>query len=364
MKRIAILTVLLMLVAPAAWAASAAMVAGASGYVAAAADTTKPAFASASIGSTGTALTVNWTEASNNTATGGGWNVSQMTVTGCTSDSTIGVASVTSGSGTNTWVLALDTTVQQADADTCKLNFDGGSTSIVDPSGNYVDDFSNQSITNNSTQGAAIAYVNSGNATASGGGVATLAASAFSATTGNAIVVGAACWNSGGAQNISGVADTAGNSYARCGSIYSEGANSRMEIWVAYNVTGNAANVVTATWAAAVGDRRIVALQYSGMLASGSPCDADFDPAGVYDSASPYTSTADTTAVNGEMVVGMFYSDAALTYTNGTATTKRVSGDDYAGADNLVASAGSASVSLASAAGQPTTIIARAFKPQ
>jgi hypothetical protein len=159
--RKALFLILLLLMASPALALTSGLQAVVSTTYTAEADTTKPAFALAAVDETGLDLTVNWTEASNNTATGAGWNVSQMTVTGCTSDSSIGISAVASGSGTNTWHLTLDTAIQQADADTCKLNFDGGSTSIVDPSANFVDDFSNQSITNNSTQGGFPYYATS-----------------------------------------------------------------------------------------------------------------------------------------------------------------------------------------------------------
>jgi hypothetical protein len=191
-----------------------------------------------------------------------------------------------------------------------------------------------------------------------------LAAAALAATTGNAIVVITGAYDNAGAHAVTGVTDTAGNGYNRCGAVYTEGSNSQMEIWVAYNITGNASNVVTATWADGMNNRRILAIQYSGMLTSATPCDGAFAPAGAYDGSSPYTSTSANTAVNGEMVVGGYYSDSTLTYVASSPTSLRVYGTDYAGADNLIASAGAGTTALTSTTTIGTMIIARAFKPQ
>jgi len=56
-----------------------------------------------------------------------------------------------SGDGTLTWTMTIAETINNGD--TCNLDFDGNATSIIDPSNNYVVDFTNQSISNNSTQG-------------------------------------------------------------------------------------------------------------------------------------------------------------------------------------------------------------------
>jgi hypothetical protein len=74
-----------------------------------------------------------------------------MNVDCSTAGNDIGVTYV-SGDASTAWTLTLASTVNSGD--TCNLDFDGGTTSIVDPSSNYVADFSNQAVTNNSSQPA------------------------------------------------------------------------------------------------------------------------------------------------------------------------------------------------------------------
>lgn len=96
----------------------------------------------------------------------------------------------------------------------------------------------------------------------------TFASPAISITTGNTIV---ACFGADTtAWSVTGIADTAGNTYVKA---VNSSSNYREEIWVATNVVGHASNVVTATFSTAVSFRSVCVMQYSG-VATASPVDA------------------------------------------------------------------------------------------
>ena len=86
------------------------------------------------------------------------------------------------------------------------------------------------------TQGAGTATL--------GGSVSSLAATAFSVTSGQAICVGVALGSTGA--SVSGVTDTIGNTYTQ--KSFQNGTGLRIEMWVCASSSGtNASNVVTAT---------------------------------------------------------------------------------------------------------------------
>jgi hypothetical protein len=133
----------------------------------------------------------------------------------------------------------------------------------------------------------AIAFVNSavGNNDAS---ATSLAAASANHTTGNLVVVGVV-WSNNVNANVP--TDTAGNTYVSTGVRVNNGTSDHIEIFYAKNITGNAANVVTANFAAAATFRRIVVLQYSGCHTT-----APFDVGGTNTAASGTTVTATATA--------------------------------------------------------------------
>ncbi len=90
---------------------------------------------------------------------------------------------------------------------------------------------------------------------------ATSNAAAANHTTGNTILV-FVCRQSAGAAAIT---DTAGNTYTQAGSDFARGGNSnKLAIFRAYNITGNASNVVTSN-AAGADFHNIQVFQFSGM---------------------------------------------------------------------------------------------------
>lgn len=118
---------------------------------------------------------------------------------------------------------------------------------------------------------------------------------------------------------ITGVVDTAGNTYFRAGG------GIREDAWYAYNCLPHASNVVTATFSAALAFRAIVVIPASGVDTLSDPL-LDFD-SGSGSSASPATPTL--TAPAGSLIVGMMNSDSGgTTAANGfTAAPFSITGD-------------------------------------
>ena len=115
----------------------------------------------------------------------------------------------------------------------------------------------------------AITFVSLAGSTGSGAtAVTTRASGAFSATSGNAILVFTSNYTSG-RPAVSGVTDTAGNSYAYCGSGGGD-AYHIIEVWLALNVTGHASNVVTVTFVSEAEFALMSCAQYSGITTSGA----------------------------------------------------------------------------------------------
>lgn len=107
----------------------------------------------------------------------------------------------------------------------------------------------------------AAAYVNEagGFNTASGGSIAT---SAVSHTTGNLLVC---CVRHEGATTTISVADTAGNTWTPLTKVTHGGGDMHLQLFYVLNCTGNASNVVTATFGASRTFRGIQVMQFSGL---------------------------------------------------------------------------------------------------
>ncbi len=110
----------------------------------------------------------------------------------------------------------------------------------------------------------AIAYVSSsiGNNAATGTSIAT---AALSTTNGNLIVVCIAAGAGGASETVTSVTDTATNTYVQFSGAKAGTDGGLCDIWYAKNITGNAANVVTANFSATLTLRAIHQLQYSGL---------------------------------------------------------------------------------------------------
>jgi hypothetical protein len=122
------------------------------GGVAAGADVTAPTVSTATIGTNGTTLTIGMSETV--TRSGGTFDVD------CTTAGNGITCTYSSGSGSNSMVYTLGTTVNSGD--TCNLDYDGAANGIEDGAGNDLDAITNKDITNNSTQSAGQWYYSVG----------------------------------------------------------------------------------------------------------------------------------------------------------------------------------------------------------
>jgi len=105
-----------------------------------------------------------------------------------------------------------------------------------------------------------------------GGGttaVASIVSPAQAHTTGNLLV--ALVYYYALSSLVSGVADTAGNTWTQAGSEYADAADNRFRIYYAYNITGHATNVVTVTLSGSSDYRGLVVQEFSGILTSSDP---------------------------------------------------------------------------------------------
>src|SRR5580692_1006671 len=107
----------------------------------------------------------------------------------------------------------------------------------------------------------AISFVNAA-ANFNGSSAASIAAPATSLTAGNLIVV-AVRFGSTNIANVSGISDTAGNAYRFVVSTISNSAG--VGLWYSANVSGNASNVVTASFSPNLAATSIVTMQFSGL---------------------------------------------------------------------------------------------------
>jgi hypothetical protein len=114
------------------------------------------------------------------------------------------------------------------------------------------------------------AYVNGASGSNNAGTpLTTFQTSAFSVTGGNHIVCGVE-WVKDAGQVVTGVADTASNTYTSVGAAVVTTGNLATELFYAENITGHGSNVITATLDAGAGFTTIACMQHSGVDTSTS----------------------------------------------------------------------------------------------
>lgn len=208
----------------------------------------------------------------------------------------------------------------------------------------------------------AIAFVNSSGANADASSDH-IDAAAFVATTGNTIVVLKSTFIAGGSSVVS-VTDTALNTYTLCGTIGVGDADTIIECWAATNITGHAANVVTATFNVASTFRYIVTLQYSG-LATSSVFDAE--SAITLDAFNMVNHvTADiTTTQDHEVVIGFFLTfDEPFAFSEVAPYTIRRTQSDSVAVDQIVSSVGTYNPAVDTVAANRVFSFAKSFKAE
>ena len=208
----------------------------------------------------------------------------------------------------------------------------------------------------------AIAYVNGGNGADSGSSL-TLSASAFVATAGNTIIVAVSNYTNYGVA-VSKVEDTAGNTYTKCGTSESgDAVNHDMEIWVATNIKGNAANAVKVTFAASATYKYVTASQYSGLATSSV---YDVGATGYLDGTTTNhtTNTTSTTTVANELIFACFVAWDSASALSATPPyyARDFNASGFYTIDKVVSSTGGYSITGASADYNSLFSMVRTFK--
>lgn len=118
---------------------------------------------------------------------------------------------------------------------------------------------------------------------------------------------------------VTGITDTAGNTYQKAIGVYRAGNQYiRTEIWYAENITGNANNITTATYTATSTGRYISVAEFSGIATSSSLLDTSSNPQGPVTS---HTSNTATSTSTGDLIIGGFCSTQTENITLGTGFT-------------------------------------------
>lgn len=142
----------------------------------------------------------------------------------------------------------------------------------------------------------------------------TIASAAKSTTTGN-LLVAVIKWE--GNPTLSSVSDTAGNTWTIIRQRVHGSGNPDVALAYAENITGNASNVVTATFSSAFAEwRRILVEEFSGIATSSSLDGSYQDSTGT---TADYTTADITTTTSGLVVLGVgdYASLSSLTGTPG-----------------------------------------------
>lgn len=110
----------------------------------------------------------------------------------------------------------------------------------------------------------AIALVGTPQVGFDGSASTTVASAAKSTTSGNSLLVGCMSQEGSGVATISGVTDTAGNTFTAL-TMYDDGAGGGVLRWFyCHNITGDASNIVTGTWSTAERYKHIIQIEISG----------------------------------------------------------------------------------------------------
>jgi hypothetical protein len=276
------------------------------------ADVTAPTVSTATIGTNGTTLTLAMSETV--TRSGGTFDVD------CATAGANITATYASGSGSNSLVYTLGTTVNSGD--TCNLDYNGAANGIEDAAGNDLSAITDKAVTNNSTQGVAgIAYVRSAVSGTGTDGDATTTTAAFSANTlGSLLVCGYTTGADPDAESGS-IADSNTNTWhAVEASTYDTSNGQGIKAWYVYNAKASAgSNTVTVTTDNARGFRRLVCDEFSGVLTT-DPLDKKVGNKATATTATDNaTTTAQTPTSNGQLIWGYVMDDGAGgTITHGT----------------------------------------------
>ena len=162
----------------------------------------------------------------------------------------------------------------------------------------------------------AIVYVNGANSGALIVSPTSPITCTLNVTTGNFVIVNLRCTQSSSV-TISSVSDTAGNTWT-VGSKLNIGTNTMIQSAYAYNVTGNASDVITVNYSSTAGFAQIWADQFSGIQTSSTP----FDSTATGTGGTSVTSGTYSTVQNNELAYAIASAESASgSWTAGTGFT-------------------------------------------
>lgn len=215
-----------------------------------------------------------------------------------------------------------------------------------------------------------IAFVNGYAPSYNSGGTPTgsIGCPAQSHSAGNSVVIAVRSVNAAGGVpiHVARVLDTAGNSYVRCGAAEVTDTSATTEVWLASDITGHAANVITVEFESDTQYARAAVAQYSGAI--------EFSASGALtvdgSSVSSHSGGTVTTVAADELVLGGVFSydggdSGAISGASGT-TVRVYDGNGFGSttgiADRAAATAGDYALTITSAASTQLVIITRSFK--
>ena len=140
---------------------------------------------------------------------------------------------------------------------------------------------------------------------AGGSGTTVANDTALNTTSGNFLAVIITGGGSGDNAIVTGIADTAGNTYQKAVGAYQSGNTwARSEIWYAENITGNANNVTTATFTGESYFLFISVAEFSGVATSSSLLDTSSNTSTSDNTPSSGSATSENT---GDLIIGGYY---------------------------------------------------------
>lgn len=195
-------------------------------------------------------------------------------------------------------------------------------------------------------------------------GGTSLAAPSMATTTGRYLFVGVSHYYPG--VNISGVSDTAGNTYTKAGSTQGGDSSHDQELWyTADPITGNAANVVTVTYSASAQYRVITVGEFS-LSGSTSVAYSSEATGAITSSGTTHTSNSVTTTEADALVIGFVENwdsseSTTLTATSGSWAYVATSGYKFGLMYRLTDAAGGYTWAFTSSANSQFYLTAKAF---
>ena len=205
-----------------------------------------------------------------------------------------------------------------------------------------------------------VAYVNGSIASSGSASGTTWTAPAIATTSGNTLIVGTSGYTSG--STVTGISDTAGNTFVKLGATGGGDATHRMDVWASYNIKPHAANVVTLAYNKATAFRVVAVAQFAGLAPNGYDATSPFLLDASDTSTHSTANTASTSQAN-ELVVGFYVAwSAALPVSATEPDVVAVQNADSALAYRITTMAGQQSVTVLTDGGNQLFSIAKTFR--